>query len=283
MNDPVATARAREEFRRCVHRLLAEGEGSVRLAELAAWIEAEGRSVEVEDVLAALQALASRAFLHVGSSGPASDRVRGLVAFLSSLGFGSDGVDFDAPEGSFLGLVLETRRGLPLTVSVVFLDLARQLALPMEGLSTPGRFLLRSRGEEDLVIDPFAVRVVTDAECTKLFRSILGRDDVAFARERSRAATVREMVTRILVNLRAGYGRRAELAAALACTDRILLLWPDDLGELFRRGALYEQIGFVPSAIRDFERVSALAPDSDAAGAARERLEHLRRSVHSVH
>ncbi len=275
---------ARAELEALVRRLDGSGGVEIDLAEAALWIAAEHDAVDVADALRELDALAQsveRRLADVHGEGP---RVRALVELLARAeSFGCDFEQFDEPESSFLNRVLERRSGLPILLALVYLGMARRLGLPLHGLGTPPRFLLRARGEDDLIIDPSDGRILSDAQCTQLFRELLGRPDVVFSRAALRPATSREILVRILNNLRGAFVRRASWADALLCSERILLLAPDAPEELCQRAALYEQLECHAAALADLRRFLELYPEHPEAGKVRGLAEQLRGRAPIVH
>lgn len=279
--DPAA---ARAELAALVRRLDASEDAAIDLAQAALWIAAEHDAVDVKDALHQLDELAQSVEQRLEGVHGESARVHALVELLARAeSFGCDFAQFDEPESSFLNRVLERRSGLPILLAVVYLSVAVRLGLRLHGLGTPARFLLRAQGEDDLIIDPAEGRILSDAQCTRLFRELLGRADVVFSRAELRPATSREILVRILNNLRGAYARRSSWADALRCSERILLLAPDDPQELWQRATLYEQLECHAAALADLERILELYPDHRDAAAVRSRVQALRQRSPVVH
>jgi regulator of sirC expression with transglutaminase-like and TPR domain len=280
----VHRASARAELAAIVERLDADEDADVDLAHAALWIAAEHDAVDVSGSLRQLDALAQSVGQRLAGVRGQSARVHALVEVLARAeSFGCDFEQFDEPSQSFLNRVLERRSGLPILLALVYLDVARRLGLTLHGLGTPGRFLLRAPGEDDLILDPAEGRILNDAQCTRLFRELLGRPDVVFSREELRPASAREILVRILVNLRNAYVRRSSWSDALLCSERILLLAPDAPEELWQRSLLYEQLECYPAALADLTRFLELYPDHGEVAAVRSRAEQLRERCPVVH
>ena len=267
-----------------MQRLDASEDAAIDLAQAALWIAAEHDAVDVTRSLRQLDDLARSVEQRLAGVHGESARVQALVELLARAeSFGCDFEQFDEPRSSFLNQVLERRSGLPILLALVYLGVAARLGLTLHGLGTPGRFLLRAPGEDDLIIDPAEGRILSDAQCTRLFREVLGRPDVVFSREELRPATAREILVRILSNLRAAYVRRSSWSDALLCSERILLLAPDAAEELWQRALLYEQLEYYPAALADLMRILELYPDHREAATVRARAQLLRERSPVVH
>jgi len=174
--------------------------------------------------------------------------------------------------------VLTRRRGIPITLAILYLEVARGLGWPLQGVSFPGHFLVKHPVEaappgapREVVLDPFSARVLDEAAYRSLFERALG-PGIPFDRRWLRAATAREILARLLGNLKQIHVERGELEAALACCDRILFLFPDAPGELRDRGVVHHRLECFGPARADYERFLALVPNDPAADAVRELL-----------
>ncbi len=281
---PIDPAAARAELEALVARLDASEDADVDLAQAALWIAAEHDAVDVADSLRQLEELARSVEERLAGVRGASARVQALVELLARAeSFGCDFERFDDPRSSYLNRVLEQRSGLPILLALVYLAVARRLGLPLHGLGTPARFLLRAPVDDDLIVDPAEGRILSDAQCTRLFRELLGRPDVVFSRAELRPATPREILVRIRNTLRGAFVRRGSWSDALLCSERLLLLNPDAPEELWQRAALYEQLEVYPAALADLERFLELYPDHPEAAVVHARAELLREKAPVVH
>ena len=153
-------------------------------------------------------------------------RVSALNRFLfEQEGFEGNEDEYEDPRNSLLNEVLERRTGIPITLSLVYLEVGRRLGLPVEGIGFPGHFLVRWRGKEDFVIDVFHGEVLGDEALTTLLREALGRDAV-FSRSELRAITPHAFLLRLLSNLKRHFALAGEFASALQCCERLLQLDP---------------------------------------------------------
>lgn len=251
----------------------------VPLAEAALWIAAEEYpDLDVDAYLDRLDALAEEGRRLISPSA-LQETVESLNRFVfHDLGFAGDSESYDDPRNSFLNEVLDRRLGIPITLSVVYAEIAARLALPVVGVGFPGHFLVKWVGTPDVLVDPFFGRVVSRDECEERLRSSFGAD--ARLDERLLApAAPREILARMLRNLKVNYLGRGDQERALGAIDRILLVTPDDASELRDRGLLYLRLECFAAALRDFERYLTLAPTEPMAAEIRARLPELRREA----
>ena len=204
-------------------------------------------------------------------------RVRGLRGELDRLGrlnrflFGEEGLrgnfeDYYDPRNSYLNHVLDRRLGIPITLAVVCLEVGRRAGVPLEGVGFPGHFLLRLVDHPEVLIDPFdRGRLLTRADCEELLAR-LTRGSIEFEPSLLRPAGPRQMIQRMLNNLRGIYQQRGELERVISVLDRLLLLDPQDSEPLRDRGLLQARWGDPESGATDLESYLAaepLAPDYD--------------------
>lgn len=202
----------------------------------------------------------------------ASVRAR-LVAvnryLFDELGFsGNQGAFYD-PRNSYINDVLERRLGIPLSLGLLQMELARRLDVPLEGISFPGHFLVRLPVEDGLlVLDPYHRGRSIDAEELRLrARSHLNNIDIDDAQlmEILAPASHRSILLRMLRNLKSLYAEQETWDKALRSADRLVQLAPGNPNELRDRGELYLRIGHVTAAQRDLGRYLELSPDASDA------------------
>ena len=162
------------------------------------------------------------------------------------------------------------------------MEVARRIGLVVLGVGFPGHFLAKHPGSSELIIDPFFGQILSLRDCQQRLRAVLG-EEATLEPVHLRAATPKEMLVRILRNLKQVYLQARELAPALACSERILLVEPDIRHELRDRGLLYEQLECYAAARADLERFLSMAPDDPSADAVRERLIGIGRHRSTLH
>jgi regulator of sirC expression with transglutaminase-like and TPR domain len=253
-------------------------DADIDLAEAALLIAAEAYpALDVDRHLTALDALADAAEPRLGGAASDLERARALIHFLAAeQRFGGNHEDYYDIRNSFLNDVLERRIGIPITLALVYIEVGRRLGLPMVGVGFPGHFLVKLAGPEDIVIDPFFGRILDERACAERLRTVAGKD-ATFDRRLLRAATVKEILVRMLRNLKQIYLQTRQFEPALACSERILLVEPELTQELRDRGLLYHQLECYAAAQLDLERFLTLAPGDDSADSVRNKLIEIRR------
>lgn len=257
-------------------------EGAVRLAEAALWVAA----TEYPDLdiparlrrLDALGALAARAISPAAGTDEAAGALRRLL--FEQEGFRGNAEDYYDPRNSFLNDVLDRRLGIPITLSVVYIDVAAGAGVTVRGVGLPGHFVARlERHGATRFLDPFNGGVVlTETDCRVLVERVQGQA-ASFDPAWLRPVGTREIVARMLGNLKAIYTTRGDWPRALRTVECLVALRPGALAEVRDRGAVHARLGDARAAIRDWEaylRGAAGAPD---AAEVRQSLRALRQSL----
>jgi regulator of sirC expression with transglutaminase-like and TPR domain len=257
---------------------------AVGLAEAALVLAAEFQPASDPNVpLAALDRLGEDAARSVSRAGDAAVRVAGLIAFLSGeAGFRGNQQQYDDPRNSFLDVVLERRTGIPITLAIVYSEVAARIGLELQGVSFPGHFLLRTPGEPPLVVDAFHGALLEIQDCEALLKRALG-ETARLTPEWLAPTGTRQVVVRMLGNLKHCHASRSDWVTALDCSERILRVEPDAVGELRDRGLLWEKLECFGPALEDLERYLALVPHAPEAEALRARIEVLRSRTAAIH
>lgn len=260
-------------------------DAQIDLAEAALWVAAEEyEDLDVAAYLERIDALAADAAPLVEARVSPVERIAELNSYLfHGRGFTGNREEYQDPRNSFLNEVLDRRVGLPITLSIVYMEVARRLGLPVRGIGFPGHFLAQLEGSPSVVIDAFFGRVLSAEDCVERLRSVLGPEAEFVPEVHLRAATPKEILARLLSNLKQVYARSGDWMRALSCCDRILLLVPEAAAELRDRGLVYERLACFTAAAADFERALELTADIEASGLLRERIEALRRCAGPLH
>jgi len=263
----------------------------IDLARSALLIAAEEYpALDIDRYLARLDELAREVAPRLGHARTAAERVAVLNRFLfAERGFTGNREHYEDPRNSFLNEVLDRCAGIPITLSLVYIEVARRAGVEVDGVGFPGHFLVKhgkhdEPGKEHLiVVDPFFGTVLTREECQIRLAAVLGAATQLRPELHLRKASAREILVRLLGNLKVLYVRSADFGRALACCERILLVAPDAPHELRDRGLVYEKLECFGAAAADLERFLELAPDDESAGAVRERLAILRPRLRQLH
>jgi regulator of sirC expression with transglutaminase-like and TPR domain len=147
--------------------------------------------------------------------------------FFGELGFRGNQDDYYDPKNSFMNEVIERRKGIPISLSVLYIELGRRLGLDLAGLSFPGHFLVRYQAGDELVfIDPFHQGARLDVEALEgRLRRVVG-PSAELAEEHLEPASKHHMLTRMLTNLAAIYRRAGDVYRGIAVLERMLVLDP---------------------------------------------------------
>jgi len=188
--------------------------------------------------------------------------------------------DYFDPKNSFINEVLDRKIGIPITLSVIYMSVAEAIPLPLEGVGFPGHFLIRYAGEGDeLLIDPFHQGVILSVpDCQDLLDHVY-EGAVEFRPEFLHPAGRRQILQRMLNNLKGIYLRREDYPNALAIVDRLLCLEPNAPDELRDRGILHYRLRSFGKALTDLERYLRLAPNAQDREAVQHNIRLLRHLV----
>jgi regulator of sirC expression with transglutaminase-like and TPR domain len=251
---------ARKHFRALIH----EPDAQLNLAEAAlciAW-EEQG-SLRPADTLRELDMLADGARARLASRTNPAEVINTLNRYLfGELEFKGNTWNYNDPANSFLDRVLATRAGLPITLSIVYLEVGWRLGLPMSGVALPGHFLARyGTGANAIFVDPFnRGRLWSRDECVTQIATFYGEASPTTVARIMEPPSRRAILARLLRNLKNLYVEQGALREALAAVDRILLLEPDAASEVRDRGLMRARLGAVSGALEDLERYARLAP-----------------------
>ena len=198
------------------------------------------------------------------------DSVRAFNEYLyDEQGFAGNRERYDDPRNSFINEVLNRRIGIPISLAVIYLEVARRAGLQVDGINFPGHFLLRAResaardtASELVIIDPFhGGAQLSEYDCRQLLRQHVG-DEAAFDGSLLAPATRHEIVVRMLVNLKRLYVRMRSFPQARVISSLLLGIDPAAVSELRDRGLLAYHLEDFPAALRDLEEYLRLAPKS---------------------
>ena len=255
---------------------LVADDASLSLVEAAAAVaHDEFPQLDTQAVLAEIDALAVRLKRRFPADAVPVQRLRWLNRFFfQELGFAGNVNDYYDPHNSYLHQVLATRRGIPITLAILYMELATQIGLTARGVSFPGHFLVKLRmntGREhgEVVIDPFTGQSLSREELDELLapykrsRGLQGDFDVPMGLF-LQAATPREIVARMLRNLKEIHRSALNWASLLPVMQRLVVLLPQAWEERRDRGLVYAELGRADEAALDLraylEQVSD-APD----------------------
>jgi len=262
---------ARERFA----QLVSGPEEELDLAEAALLIaQEEHPEIDVAAYLRQLDALAAAVRARLPESPAPTEIIQELNAQLfREEGLSGNESEYYDPRNSFLNEVLDRRRGIPITLSVVYLEVGRRLGLSLVGVGFPGHFLVKyASADGDLVLDPFSGGIsLSHEELEQRLRRMYGEGNPFLSQipQLLTATSKKEILVRMLRNLKGIYLQQSDFARALAVLDRILLVAPDLAMEIRDRGAVHQRLGHLQAAVQDFRRYVQMAPNAEDSEAIR--------------
>lgn len=195
-------------------------------------------------------------------------------------GFRGNRDDYYNPVNSFLNDVLDHREGIPITLSILYLAVGRRLRLPLSGVNFPGHFLVRYEGEGELFfIDPFhGGKILSEEDCRRRLASLYGETFV-FRPDFLYPSRNREILLRLLANLKMIYVTKKDFPMALQMLNRILLFNPYGTEEVRERGILYYQLECYGPALQDLSLYLQKNPAAEDRPAIEECITDLKTKV----
>jgi len=253
--------------------LLARDEADLDLARACLMVAEDAYpGLDVDGYLGEIERHAARLRARLPANGDAESRVVALNGFLfDELGFHGNADDYYDPRNSYLNEVIDRRMGIPITLSILYLEIGRRIGLPLDGVSFPGHFLvrLRLRGAM-LVLDPFTGgEAQSEADLRERLQRVIpaGESGGVPVAELPldpflEAASKRQILARLLRNLKGIYREADQPQHLLAVLNRMRIVAPDAHGELRERGLLYQRLECFRAALSDLREYSALEPEA---------------------
>ncbi len=281
-----------QEARRRFSQLVRRPDEEINLAEAALLIAAgQGGDAHTELSLAQLSAMADRVQMLLRFEGitEADAMPAETVAIINRVLFHEEGFtgnreDYYDIENSYLDRVLARRTGIPITLSIVYMEIARQVGLRMEGIGLPGHFVVGHWPDAiaptpTLIVDPYSEGLLLSLdECAARVHAAYG-EDVRFTPEWLQPMSNRQILARVLNNLKHIYTSLDQRREALRIIDMILTVQPDAVWNIKERGMLYYRTGSFILALADLRRYSKLSPDGDESGYIKYYIQLLQRLV----
>lgn len=199
-------------------------------------------------------------------------------------GFAGNRAQYYDPRNSFLNEVLDRKLGIPITLSIVYIEVGRRAGLPLYGIGFPGHFLTGLLSDSGRIfVDPFDKgKMLSEGDCREIFRS-QSVEQQPFRQSFLSPVWPKQILVRLLRNLKAVYLHLSQEMKALRMIEWILILDPISTRELKERGFMYEAIGDVHGAINDLQRYLALSPDAEDSEEIADAVERLKKTKVTVH
>lgn len=240
--------------------------------------------LDVQQVLGDVDQLLARVRRRLPADAPALQRLRILNQFFfNELGFGGNVNNFYDPDNSYLNAVLRTRRGIPISLAVLWMELAHGLSLHVRGVAFPGHFMVKiNLPKGQVVIDPFNGHSLSREELNERLEPFKRRDGMVDEFDVPlglylQAATPREILARMLRNLKEIHQSQRDWQRLTAVLDRLIVLLPESWAEYRDRGLALAEQGRSADAVQDLEAYLANATDALDRDLVAERLAALRR------
>ncbi len=241
--------------------------------------------LDVQQVLGDVDQMLARVRRRCAADAGPLQRLRTLNQFFfRDMGFGGNVNNYYDPDNSFLNVVLRTRRGIPITLAVLWLELAQGLGLKARGVNFPGHFMVKvNLPNGQVVIDPFTGQSLSREDLSERLEPYKRRNGLVDDFDVPvglylQAATPRDILARLLRNLKEIHRTQEDWLRLIAVLDRLLILLPDAWIEYRDRGLAWAEMGDVRLAVTDLETYVEHADDALDREAISQRLQELRRA-----
>jgi regulator of sirC expression with transglutaminase-like and TPR domain len=201
--------------------------------------------------------------------------------FYNELGFGPNHNDFYAPENSYLHQIIENRRGIPISLAILMMELGQQIGLNIRGVSFPNHFMMRiSLQQGEIIMDPLNGDSLSKNQLQEMLDPYL--DAKGYRGELSlplniflRASSSREILSRFMRNLKIIYSEDERWERLLGIQERLVILLPESMEEIRDRGLIFAQLEYIRPALADLHRYLSEMPGAEDAADIREHIATL--------
>jgi len=241
--------------------------------------------LDVAGYLRRIDQIAVHVMERLGSEKTVYHRIAALNSVMfEEHGFHGNRRNYYDPKNSFLNEVIERKMGIPISLSVLYMEVAQRTGLPLYGVSFPGHFLVKySDDRERIVIDPFNAGEVKSRESLgQLLESLYG-GKVTLVDDFLEPVTKKQIIRRMLNNLKMIYLQEKNFLKILAVLQRLVVLDPSSAEDIRDRGSVYLKLECFQYALADFESYLGLVPYAKDADAVREEIVTLRKQVQQIH
>ena len=234
--------------------LLSEIPVPLDLAALLLSGHCQGRTLDTDEELAKLDRLAERVDVKTLS---------GVVECLfGELGFAGDEVQYFSPENSYLDKVIERKRGIPITLALLIMEVARRCSVPVFGVGMPGHFLVGDSQDPDVFIDPFRGKLITQLEAQQMFRRM--HPSAEFNTDYLAMVTNQAILTRVLNNLRLIRMKARSPKDLIPILELSLCFEQPSIAEARQLASALEALGRTDEAARRMEEIADRASQGEA-------------------
>ena len=256
----------------------------IDLAEAALLIAKNAdQDLDVGRYLARIDQLAKQLSARLSQRSGDTERILSLNRFLfEDQGFGPNLEDYYDLRNSFLNQVLERRLGIPISLSILYMEVGRRIGLQLHGVSFPGHFLVKCKlSEGSVILDPYCGGISLSLhDLQQRLREARGGEvSRAIVAGMLVSANKKEILARMLRNLKAIYLEKRDHVHVLSVMEWIIVLAPADASQMRDRGLLYLQLECFRAALEDLQRYLVLAPGADDVDEIRHRVLDLRHAT----
>ena len=259
-------------------------DASVDVARAALLIAAtEYPDLDIDHELGLLDSLAAGAAHRLGDNRETIFTINTLSKYLfDEVGLQGNTDDYYDPRNSYLNQVLKRQLGIPITLSLVYIEVGKRLGIPLVGIGMPGHFLLRHRDETELFVDPFNRGILlSKEECAQRLTQIT-QNRIDWDPRYLNPISNREYLARMLNNLKSIYLQQGNFQRALSIMDLLVKLQPHALSEVRDRGLVKHRLGINQGAADDIATYLRTAPPGPDSEELRELLKQIEESIKDV-
>ena len=270
-----------EDFRGLLSDMVGRADEDIDLAKAALYIAGqEYPDLAVDQYIRLLDSLATEADEYIGERQDLRSTIEQLSRYLfEAQGFHGNNGDYYDPRNSYFNEVLDLKEGIPITLSLVFMEVARRLGIIFEGIGLPGHFVIRTGPpEQELYVDPFnGGQLMTKEDCERKVRDLFN-GTVEFQEEHLSPYTNKGFLIRVLSNLKQSYFRVEDYHRAISAADLIAIIDPSLRRNLRDRAWFYYCLKMYRMAIKDLEAYVRVDPEAEDADKIKEQI----RAIQSI-
>lgn len=242
--------------------------------------------LDVAGYIRQLNSYATQIAQRLSPGASAKDMLSQLNHYLfNDLGFTGDKDNYYDPRNSYLNEVLDRKRGIPITLSIIYIEIGKRLGLDLQGISFPGHFLVRLNVNNGaIILDPYYGGIsLSEDELVSRVSDISQETSLFLLEDLLKPASNRAIIERILRNLRGAYLQDQQHEKALRSADRMVFLAPNNPEEYLIRGAIYKELECFTPALQDYRRYLQMDPEAYKDDAIRADIIQLQQAVNQLH
>lgn len=237
--------------------------------------------LDVESVLESMDQLLARLKRRIPADAGSLHKLKLLNHFFfKDLGFGENANNFYDPENSYIHVLLDRRRGIPISLAILWLELAQGIGLSVRGIGFPGHFLMKVNLPKGYaIIDPLTGGSFSAEGLSELLEPYRSGETGEFEVPLElylQSATPRDMIGRMLGNLKEIYYSQTDWPRLLAVQERLVVLFPEAWIEVRDRGFIHAELGHYAEAVADLETYLSHGDGIDDAESVAQRVDVLR-------